>query len=463
MKEALEEVGFGAESKREGNIFFSTSEDKEFSFEEIKYFLFKESLIFSSLYYRFPLHLKDYDEVLFSELPIIKGLSSFSKHDEVIDYIYRADSLSHFLKIEYKKGKLLSVSGLEWEIKDIPLPVYLPKKFMRKLKQVVFSLREIGCKDELVEHLEAGYNSFKNIIDIYKGKLYPLLFEYLQSEDTKAQITKRAALIRLYAHTLRLIHNDEHLMLFCESMQIDTILRDMYKKKIEYLVPEGTNIKIKHMEVQELEDYLTINRDTYLTIAGEETLLLPLGLSKNFSLDAGGFYAVSFQDILLHYLPLVQLFKVSDDTQLEEWDASIEIESGDINRFFFYKQSEILGTEKGIEKKEAKVLEVIGINTKEIKSSVERESKKLFNQIKDRVYFLKLNQKEKIFKVLSIIRLSLEKNREMKIKINDTFYANIQDEKLREMVVDIMNDTFSIFLKSEYGENKKNAEGKNDT
>ena len=462
MESVLDRLGVSSSNHQEGEEFFSTPESEEFSFEEVKYHIFKESLIFASLYYKFPLYLDNHDELMMHRLPIIKGLSFFTKRDEQLEHIYRADSLSHFLKIEKKKGRVLKSSSIQWKIKDIPLPVYVPDAFMEKLEKVILNLSEIGIEEEMVDYLKEGYNSFVDIIDIYKGKIYPLLFQYLRSENTEKQIQKRQSLLTLYNNTLGMIHEDKYLMLFCECMQIDTILKDIYKKKVEHLVPDAVNIKIKHLEMQELEDYFMEENDLFLSIDNEDILLFPLGFSSNFSLDACGFYGVSIKNTLLHYLPLVQLYKVTDPSLLEKWKSGID--SSDINRFFFFKQREALGAENAKSVKEEKIIEVININVQHIKTSVEKESRSILKKLQSRVFFKKLNSKEQIFKVLNIIRLSLEENSHMKIKINDSFYVNIQDEKLRIMIVEIMNEVFSVFLKGEVKteKNKVKMEARDD-
>lgn len=455
METVLDKVGIGVAQEINGEQFFELHEREDFSFEEVKYTLFKESLVFASLYYKYPLYLKDYNEFILEKVPIIKGFGIYSKHAELIEHIFRADSLFSFFKIEIEKGKKLDTSGKKCKIKDIPFPVYIPNVFLEKLEKVIFNLSEIGCSEDEILIIEEGFDSFKDIIDVYKGKIYPLLFEYLQAKDTENKMSKRGKLLELYNHTIRLVYSNKTLLFFCKKMQIDVVLRDIYKKSVEPLVSSRPNSKIKHFEVRELEEYYEELRDTFIVANKEDMMLLPFGFASDFSLDVSAFGGPSLQNMLLHYLPLVQVSKLSDNKHKEKWKKTVE--TSDINRLFFFKQREVFSNKEMGLRDEGKILEILEINIAEIKKSVKREVNTLFDKIKERKYFIELNTKEQIFKLLNVIRLSLKENDHISIKINDSFYANMQEEKLRDMVVEIMDELFTALLENNFNKNKKDG------
>lgn len=440
----------------------------DFSFEHVNYYLFKHSVIFSSLLDGGTIRLDEIERIkLKKDHPIAKFFIEIND----MESLFRADNIGGFFRIEQEKaaGYIHSVSFEK--IESIPMPPYLPQGFFDDLDLAVRNIKRYAA-DERITEIEEGYEAFKSAISLLKNEVYRHLFLFLKTSDLLKQEEKKAKTGLSYLSFLKSIHGDEKLRNFCRMMEIDPTLESIKKKRIPDRKKNiSSNAELKEgIDLSAFKRYFESYQDSFFKITdGENAIFAPVGFFGNFSYWNNALFSTSPTDVLLHYLPLFS-------EKEKEWQYNHTAK--DINAFFLYKRHKALQTgihtvssikdfdrklsaarkdnenvrgNEQIREKTQELDESIYL-TNIIKTEIGRFASQVRLDVLDdavglfgKSQFAELPERERAVAILNLIRVSAHKSKNIVPKIAHDFYVNIRNSLIKEHIIAIMHEAFKAY------------------
>jgi len=492
MSEKQRKTFFGKTNRGSSGFL---SRQNGFSFDLLRYYIFKESVIFSSLLYSSSFRISnDERRFLEHESPVLKGLMDVSSSSSDVDSILRAGSLSSFIKTQqFVANSILNSDGKILELDNIPFPPYIPKKFLTALDKAVKESC-VFTNDNTSKIIIHGHGVFIQSITMLKNIVYPKLFAYITSAKIEHQEEKRQRAINAYYGFLSFINGQSELFYFCKWMGLEPFIERLKEKHIKpvFSIPNNTNELSEKESLTKFTRFIETRGDIYFVmeppsssrLSKTEALYIPVSFSGLFSYSNTNILSVSPSDILLHFAPLIE--NAEEKLQIggeitadkEGWNTITTIL--EMQHLFLYKQKvalhkkeletgESLGVfglmnlldEKTLTFRKKDIPDIlkeqitsnietitlqntiidlidfqIGSFSKEFISSANDK----FNILCKKEYFINQTEKTQLLSILNMIRLAFYEHRELLPKIKNEFYVKIRDDMLNKVLISVVRE-----------------------
>lgn len=286
-----------------------------FTFEDLRFYLIKHSIIYSSLLYSSTLRLRREDaSFLATEHPVVKGFFDTIESGEDMESLLRADSLGNFITTQRSVARgYLAGKKTFLEIEVIPMPPYVPASFLQDLKIAVDEACSFST-DRKAELILKGHRAFVLAISALKNKVYRSLFVFLKNTGEQ-QEEKRQKVCIAYMNFLTMIESDSALHYFCKWVSIDPLLNRIKDRHFR-TKPKNTSSTekaIKGTELDKFKSFLESSGNSFFSVPPspsmkvpkKNTLFSPIMFSGLYSYMGTELFATSPSDISLHLLPLL--------------------------------------------------------------------------------------------------------------------------------------------------------------
>ena len=499
MDEKQRKTFFGKTNRNSSGFL---NRQKSFSFESLRYYLFKESVIFSSVLYSSSFRISNDDrKFLAQESPVIKGFMDVCTSSSDIDSILRAGSLSSFIKTQqFVANSILDSDKKILELDSIPFPPYVPKKFLTALDKAV----KESClftNDNTSKIIIEGHSAFIDAITMLKNIVYPKLFAFITNTKIDTHEEKRQRASNAYYNFLSFINGQSELFYFCKWMSLEPFFERLKEKHFKPTpsTANNTNELLEKESLTKFTRFIESRGDVYFVmeppssfrLSKAETLCIPVSFSGLFSYLNTNILSVSPSDILLHFAPLIE--NAEEKLQIggeitadkEGWNVSTTIL--EMQHLFLYKQKVallrkelesgegvgIFGLMSQLDEKTLKfrkknmpatLKEQITSNIDNItlqntiidliESQISVFSKELIASVNDKFnilcrkeYFFNQGEKTQLLAILNMIRLAFYEHRELLPKIKSEFYVKIRDDMLNQVLVSVVREITMVYQK----------------
>lgn len=463
---------------------------KSLTFDDLRFYVFKHSVVYSSLLYSSSLRIdKEDKDFLTTEQPIVKGF--FDTLEDGMESVFRADSLGTFLEIQQLKASVHSPSKKFTEVDTIPMPPYVPRYFLDELEIAV----EEACNfssDKKAEMIRKGHKIFVIALTSLKNNVYPKLFSFLKNTNVSRQEEKREGACNAYSSFLATIQGNSDLFYFCKWLNIDPLLHRLKNKHFRVKPKPTSSMEeiSKKTRLQKFREFLESGSNTFFSLLPKDlnnlskknTLFAPIGFSSDYSYKSSEVFGTSSTDLILHYLPLLENLNTklddSDKKQEDKEDWNYIVSVLDVQSFFAYKQKralqkkqEILASIRKLDKESLRfqdrlnedielsdinrnlnnvelshtLISLIEAQVKMFSFDLEDSARKRLKVLLSKDYFRKQGEQEQVISILNAVRLSFYDFREGLPKIDNEFYVNIRNAKIKKALISIIQNLVRIY------------------
>lgn len=486
-----------------------------FTFDDLRFYLFKHGVNYSALLYSSVLRLnRDDKKFLLEEHPVVKGF--VDTEEGGMESLLRADSLASFLSLQALKASAIIKDGEVKRIEDIPFPPYVPKKFMSDLEIAVKEACNI-TDDRKAEMIEKGYKEFVYSISMLMNNVYSTLFRFLKSTNATTQEIKRQKVSKAYIGFLSSIDGNTDLQYFCKWISLDPLFRRIKNRHYKLKPKKGSTLEdlMEKDRLSHFDKFLTSQKDVFFQLAPEEdsyaewkhSLFAPAMFSGSYSYMNSELFGVSVTDILLHFSPLI---KNMEDTLREEKETDIKdggnedetwgdddwnytVTISDMQNFFVYKKEKAFRSDidstmsntRAIDRKKLSLqervkditgqtklpedLNALGLSETMItlieaevdsfRAEFEISAKEKFTNLLGKSYFEEFDESERVLSMFNVIRISFYENRGLLPKIDNDFYGNIRNKLLKDIFREMSRTLNTVYQmekkKGNIGESRK--------